>query len=321
MPRYLRNTAILAKIETTAGVDAVPTGAANALLVRDVSITPLESQNVDRAIIRPYFGASEQLVGPGSVRVGFTVELSGSGTAGTAPAWGALFQACAFAEAVLATPGRVEYTPITDSPKTATIYYHDSGVLHKLLGAMGTWKLEAMANGIPVLQFDFVGVDGGISAVAQPSVTLTAWKTPVVISPSTAVDITLGATYAAGVLTGGSVLTSTGISLDGGNKPVLTRFVSTQRIDNTDRQVSGKIELELTAAQEVSNFASVKANTLQSLAFTIGTTAGAKIMLHMPAVQLINPTKSDRDGVRTISYDLRVTPTSAGNDEVRIVNL
>lgn len=35
MARNSRNTIILAKIETTPGIDAVPTGAANALLVSD----------------------------------------------------------------------------------------------------------------------------------------------------------------------------------------------------------------------------------------------------------------------------------------------
>ncbi len=38
MPRYTRKTAILAKIETTYGTDAAPTGAANALLISNQSV-------------------------------------------------------------------------------------------------------------------------------------------------------------------------------------------------------------------------------------------------------------------------------------------
>ena len=81
MPRYVRNTLILAKIETTYGTDATPTGATDAVLVSDVTITPLEAQNVDRNNIRGFFGASEQLVATNYCKVGFTVELVGSGTA------------------------------------------------------------------------------------------------------------------------------------------------------------------------------------------------------------------------------------------------
>ena len=43
MSRLIRNTAILAKIETAYGVDAAPTGAANALLVSNLSINPLNA--------------------------------------------------------------------------------------------------------------------------------------------------------------------------------------------------------------------------------------------------------------------------------------
>lgn len=319
MSRYTRNTAVLVKIETTAGTDAVPTGGANAILVKDQNINPLEAQNVDRALIRPYFGASEQLVGPGLVRVSFTVELQGSGTAGTAPAWWPLMQACGYQDGgTLSSPARNELLPITDSFKTATIYYNDSGVLHKLLGAVGTFTLEAMADQIPVLKFDFIGADGGISAAALPAVTLTAWKTPYVVGPSTAVDVTLGATYAAGAFTGGTTYVSTGLMLDGGNTTGLTTFVSKQTPEITDRQATGKVELELDAAAEVSLMATVKANTLQSLAFQVGLVAGRKIMLHAPGVQFTNPSKAERNGVRVIGYDLRLVPIS-GNDELRLV--
>jgi hypothetical protein len=65
-------------------------------LVRDLSITPLQSDVVDRELIRPYLGASEQLLANTRVEVTFQVELAGSGTAGTAPAFGGVLQACGF---------------------------------------------------------------------------------------------------------------------------------------------------------------------------------------------------------------------------------
>ena len=65
---------------------------------------------------------------------------------------------------------------------------------------------------------------------------------------------------------------------------------------------------------------SVKANTLQSLAFTIGTVSGSKLIIFKPAIQLINPKKVDLNGTRLIGYDLRAlpTPTGSGNDELRM---
>ena len=80
--RYHRNTAILAKIEATYGTDATPTEAANALLVSNVSINPLNAQNVSRDLIRPFLGGSEQLVGAANIELSFDVELAGAGAAG-----------------------------------------------------------------------------------------------------------------------------------------------------------------------------------------------------------------------------------------------
>ncbi|MEG1971187.1 MAG: phage tail tube protein, partial [Burkholderiaceae bacterium] len=179
MPRILRNTAILAKVETTYKTDAVPTGAANALLVSNMSITPLNAQNVNRDLVRGYFGGSDQLVGTSNVQTSFDVELAGSGAAGTAPAWGALLQACGYAE-VVTSGQRVEYTPVSTGIKSVTIYYYLDGTLHKLIGARGTFQLRAdMQTGRPVISFSFTGLDGGIAAAANPAMALAAWKTPV----------------------------------------------------------------------------------------------------------------------------------------------
>ena len=100
MARNTRNTAILAKIETTYGTDAVPTGLANALLISDSSFD-ITYNNVERNNIKGYFGSDEMLAGTRFVEMSFAVEVSGSGTAGTAPAWGPLLQACSFAETVV----------------------------------------------------------------------------------------------------------------------------------------------------------------------------------------------------------------------------
>lgn len=317
MPRYIRNTLVLLKVESTSGVDAAPAGATDAVLVSDLTINPLAATNVDRGLLRAYFGASEQLVATANVQCSFTCELAGSGTAATAPQWGDALLACAMAESLLATPDRVEYLPISTALKTATIYWYDDGVLHKLLGCMGNCRIVARAGDRPKLQFDFLGVDGGISAASDTG-TFTAWTTPVTMTKANVVDVTLGCTYSAGAISGGTVYPSTGLELDLGNAVQFVPTLNYEAIDITDRQMSGSVQFDLTAAQEVSFMATVKANTLQSAAITIGTASGNKVLLHMPKVQLINPTKQDLNGRRLVGYQLRVTP-NAGNDELRIV--
>lgn len=320
MPRYVRNTVILAKVEATAGTDASPTGAADAVLVSAMTINPLNAQNVNRDLVRGYFGGSEQLVATAFVTLDITVELAGSGTAATAPQWGDLLLGCAMAEASLTTPNRVEYTPVSSSLKTLTIYYYDDGVLHKMLGAMGTCKLSAKVGERPTLQFTFTGLDGGISA-ASASGTYSAWKTPPTMTKANVVDITLGCTYSAGALASGTIYPSTGLEIDWGHTVNYTPLLSSDRVDISQREMTGSLQLDLTAANEVSFMATVKANTTQSLGLTIGTAAGNKIIIHTPAMQLINPSKQELNGSRLIGYDLRFVPTAggSGNDEIRIV--
>jgi hypothetical protein len=319
MPRYIRNTLILAKPEATPGVDAVPSGAADALLVSDLEITPLDARNVDRNLIRPYFGASEQLVSTASVRCSFTVELAGSGAAATPPQWGDLLLGAACSEALLSAPNRVEYKPASTLLKTLTIYWYDDGLLHKLLGAMANPQLMAKVGDRPMLKFDFIGLDGGATVATSPVPTLTAWKTPPTMAKANVVDISIGCVYAAGALSGGSsAIASQGLELDFGNAVQFTQLLSQERVDITDRQMTGRVSLDLTAAQEVTFMNAVRANTLQSMGLTIGTAAGNKIILFAPAVQMINPRKEELDGSRMIGFDLRFTPL-AGNDELVIV--
>lgn len=317
--RLIRKTAILLKIETVYGTDSVPTGADNAMLVSNLNINPLNAQNVDRDLVRTYLGSSEQLVGTGYVEMSFDVEMQGSGTLGTAPAWGAALRACGFAEAITAA-ARVEYTPVTDSLESATIYWYDDGVLHKGLGGRGSVEIAAGVGERPVFKFKYILLDGGISAAANPALTLTAWKQPKVVTDANTGDLTFGGTYAAGAITGGTTWPSRGLSLNVANAVNFTPLLGGETIDLTQRDITGAVQLDLTAAQEVTFMAAVKANTLDTLSLLHGTTAGYKVLIHAPSFQMINPSKQEVNGKRLIGYDIRCVPVS-GNDELRIVSI
>ena len=328
MPRYARNSVVLAKVEATYGTDAAPTGDANAILVSNLSVNPLNANNVDRDLVRSYFGGSEQLIGSGHVQISFDVEFQNGGTAGTAAAWDPLLQACGFAAgAPLITPARVEHLleSVYASLKSATIYYYDDGVLHKLLGARGSFAVNLNVGERPTYKFNFLGLDGGVTATPNVAPTLTGFKAPLVVTDPNTGAITLGCTYATGALTGGTEYVGSGFEFDMANAVEFTDLLGTatevgQSIDLSNRAMAGKISLDLSAANEVTFMAAVKANTVQSIGLVHGTTAGYKMLVFLAAVQLINPTKEEVNGRRMIGFDMRVLP-SAGNDEIKIVAL
>lgn len=318
--RLVRNTAILAKIETTYGTDSVPTGGVNAILISNQNVNPLVANNVDRAVVRPFLGGSEQLVGTRYKEVSFDVELVGASAVGTAPAWGSLLRACGFAETLTAST-RVDYLPISAAWESVSIYYYDDGVLHKLLGARGAVVMSGQLGEIPKLQFRFVGIDGGDTAVSNPAVTLTAFQVPEVVVDANTGDLTFGATHSptgAPALTAGTNFPSQGLTVDMGLAVNFTPLLGQETVDITDRQATGRIVMDLTAAQEVANMTTVKSAAGSSLGLVHGTAAGKRVLFFMPSVQLINPSKVEQNGKRMVGYDLRVNP-SAGNDELRLV--
>jgi hypothetical protein len=172
----------------------------------------------------------------------------------------------------------------------------------------------------PVLSFKVLGLDGGVTAATPAALTLSGFKAPSVISELNTGDVMLGCTYTAATpeLTAGMGYPSQGLEIALGNSVNFTPLLGGETIDVTDRAVTGKVQLDLAAAQEVAFMASVKANTLQSVGLMHGIAAGYRVMVFMPAVQLINPSKVDVNGKLMVGFDLRAVPL-LGNDELKIV--
>ncbi len=173
-----RKRLIQVKKESTYGTDSTPAGT-DALLVRNLEITPIEADVVSRDLIRPYFGNSPQLLANTRVSITFQVELAGSGTAGTAPRYGAVLQACGLSETIVAATS-VTYAPVSSSLSSATIYFNNDGIRHILTGCRGTFVLNAEVGQIPTIDFTMIGVYNAPTDTALPSVTYSAQASPLI---------------------------------------------------------------------------------------------------------------------------------------------
>ena len=181
MAKLFRKKMLLAKIETTYGVDATPTGAANAILTKDLSINLMQGNTVERNVDRTTLGGDIAIHVAPYTTVSFSVELASSGAAGTAPAWGPLLQACGFSETLVAST-TATYAPVSTGFKSATLYFHIDGLLHKLLGCRGTFTVSMDPGSLPYLNFTFTGIRAAPTDTALPTPTLTAFKTPLAVN-------------------------------------------------------------------------------------------------------------------------------------------
>ena len=93
-PKFIKKLAVLVAIEATVGTIVVPV-AADAIEVSDVTLTPIEGDEVDQGVIRPYFGASETTMVTLYRKIAFSVGFAGVGTVGDLPGWATLLRASA----------------------------------------------------------------------------------------------------------------------------------------------------------------------------------------------------------------------------------
>ncbi|MQT13641.1 phage tail tube protein [Segnochrobactrum spirostomi] len=306
MARRWKKMAILAKVETTVGTDAVPTGAANAIQALDVTLTPLAGDEIQRDYMVPYLGNQGALLVGNYNELQFSVELSGSGTLGTPPALAPLLKACAFAE-VITAGASVAYNPISSGFQAVSIYANLDGVNHVLLGARGTCTLNLAPKQIPRLQFNFKGLLGPIADVALPSVTLTSWLPAVPVSKANTPVWTLH----------GHSAIAESLSIDVGNTVTVRSLVNYEGIEITDRSATGSMVIEAVAIGTKDWFSLARAGTTGALAITHGMVAGNIVDIAAPAVQIGRPTYGQTDAIINNTLPLMLRPAS-GNDELTL---
>jgi len=304
MALLTRKRVILIEAESSYGTDPNP-GATDVVLVRDLSITPQSSDVVNRDVVRPFLGASEQLLANTSVEVSFSVELAGSGAAGTAPRYGAALKACGLSETV-SSGTSVTYAPVSSSFSSITIHYNTDGVRHKVTGARGTVVLNASVGEIPSLDFTFTGIYNAPDDSALPSVTYGNQATPLVFKN--------GNTTSFQLLSFSAALMS--LSMDLGNSTVYRELVGgTKEVIITDRAASGSVSIEAVALSSKDYFAAALTDaSLGNLTITHGTAAGNIVSLSSGKVDIGDVAYGEADGIQMLEIPYTLVPSASGNE-------
>jgi len=308
MALLTRKRLILAKAEATYGTDPTPTGSANAILVRNLEITPLQSDIVQRELIRPYLGNYEQLLAQARVQVTFEVELAGSGAAGTAPAYGPVLKACGLSETVVATTS-VTYAPVSTSFSSVTIYFYQDGIRHIVTGARGTFTLNGQVGAIPTIAFTMTGI--------YNAPTDTALATPTYANQATPLIFKNGNTTSFSAFSYSGALQS--IDLNLGNEIVYRELIGgTKEVLITDRKPAGTMSIEAVLLATKNYFTVSTGSTTGSVSFQHGTTAGNIATLTMAQSDLADASYADLNGIAMLNLPYVATPTAAGNDELSL---
>lgn len=308
MPLKIRSTVIAAKIESVYGTDSVPTGAANAMLVSNVELSPLNGDTVKRENMRGGLGAYQDIHVGVHVMLSFDVEIAGAGAAalaaGTPPAYGVLNRACGWAENSVAATSTT-YLPVSQNEESVTVYPWIDGQLHKMLGVRGSRDIKINSKGIAYYRYNLTGLWADPASVANPTVDFSAFQDPLPVSNTNTPTFTLHGFSA--------VLYS--LEVQQGNTVVHRDLVGVEDVQITTREMVGKAVIEAPALSTKNFFTIAKANTLAAMQLVHGTVAGGIVQFDAPQAQIKAPKYGQQDGNVTIEMDLLFVPTDAEDDE------
>jgi len=309
MPKLHRKRSILAKAESSYGSDPTPTGSANYVQVIDLNIEPVVSDEVSRDLIRPYMGNYEVLLANTRVNVTFDVEMSGSGSAGTAPKYGAILKACGLSETI-SGGNTVTYAPVTTPSDSVTLFVNYDGVRHKVTGCRGTFSMSCEVNNIPRISFSLTGIFNAPTDTALPTVTVSNQASPLIFKN--------GSTSSFAIYGFAAALQSW--NLDFNNEVVYRELVGgTKEVLITDRRPSGTAVVEAVALSGHNFFTDATGTSTGTNTWLHGTVAGNKVTVSCPQSDLGQPTYEESDGITMLSLPFYATPTASANNEFSLV--
>ena len=307
MPKKTRLRALLAKDESSYGSDPTATGSANAILCTELSIEPIQSDEVSRDLIRSYLGNYDTLLANTRAQVTITVEMAGSGTAGTKPHYGCLLTSCGMSETIVANTS-VTYAPVSSNFDSCTIVYNADGVQHKLTGCRGTYSLSCEVGSIPTITFVMTGIYNAATDTAMPACTFQNQADPLVFKKGNTSNFQFQG-YAGAL---------NSFSFDMNNEIVYRELVGgTSEVLLNNRAPAGTVQLESVALATKDYFANAINNVSGNNTFLHGTAAGNKLTVTMPKANITAPAYASVDDIDMLDLAFTAVP-NAGNDEISL---
>jgi hypothetical protein len=307
-----RKKFLIAKIESSYGVDPSPVGGSDAVQVTNLELTPIESDNVQAATFQGFIGNSTRgtLVANKRVSVTFDVELAGSGTAGTAPAFGPLLKSCGLSETTVVATS-VTYAPVSSSFDSATIYCFYDGTQHKITGARGSVTFNMTAGQFAVASFNFIGIYNAPDNTAlSGSFTVANQAAAIEVNDTNVTTATFH---------GVTSVRLESIDLALNNELLYKETASSKEVLITNRASGGTAVIEAPAVGTTDYFAKAVAVTTGNSSFVLGATAGNIVTVNAAQTDITGVSYGDTNGVISLSMPYLALPTTAGNNEMSLV--
>ena len=300
---------ILAKVEAAYGTDPVPVAATDAILAQNVEIS-VAGRRVERGAYPGFMGKQAPVNVGEAVKVKFRTEIKGNGVAAdTPPEIGVLFKGCNFTETVNAAVS-VAYAPNSNISGNTSIalYASQHDLLHKIIGARGTFSITCKAGEYAYIDWEFTGIYAGPVDSAIAAGTFNATIPPRFLSALTS----LAAYDVVFETISFDIQNQIAKRVDANSATGIKEWLITQRAPK------GNIDPEMVAVATKDLWGLWSASTQAAIMSTIGSAVGNKCVITAPKAVLDVPSYGDRENWLTLSCPFTLHPTAAGNDELTL---
>lgn len=304
---------LLAKEESSYGVDPTPVVASNAVEAKNIKVNVV-GDPLDRDLQNNSLSPNSPVMGKRYIEVSFDVEIKGSGTKGTAPRIGDLLEACGMSETA-SVGSSVVYKPSSTAHKSVTFYIYDyqgdgssNSRLHKVTGARGTWDIRLASGNVAIISFQFQGIYNAPTDVSTPSAPTYETTTPPVVnsaglslnSVTTLVAQEMALSLANAISQREDLSATTG----------LAGFVI------TGRKPTGSLNPEAVLASVYDYATDLVAGTQRALSIVVGSATGNKLTITAPKLTIDAINDEERNGVLVDGIPFHLGKDS-GDDEIQ----
>jgi len=297
---------LLLALESSYGVDAAPTAALNALRVTNTNFTPMDAEEKELEYKKESFGANKKIITRLNSKLSFDMYVAGSGTPGTPPPVGLPLQICAHSETIVPDT-EVVYALVQEAIKSGTIYFWKDGILHKMTGCFGSYKVSYQAGELPKWTFDVQGNYVDPADTARPdNINWDSYIDPVAAIPLFTGDIS--------VL--GKQFKMKQFDLDGKRKIVQPKWVNAQETMISDATPDGSFEIEAPTLAEKDFFLAAKNAEEGELLYTHGNVPGNIVETRINRAALSRPEYGSNEDILTLKVNYTALHKDGNDDAV-----
>jgi len=348
--------AALASDGYTVTTNAEPIGDCTYLIAKEIEITPLTGDSIERDYIRGYTGSYTSYMANKQAQITLTVELTGLNkdnasasavTAADKPGWDPLMQACGNSSTVADTDevgdGDTDFDAVVYAPMNlggsipiCTIRFYLDGLEHVMHDCRGTFTINYQAGEVPTLVFTMTGIYATPTAVTFPTTNgITYKQLPGTVFQAQYSDtaanaaVPAGGFAFAGIDSGSGTFGCSSFTFEQGNETTYRSIVGVApEVKLLERRASGTAVVQGSAANFASLFGKAENEVLTSTKTQVlhgreyndesSTNLYRRVLLTVDSTRVGQPTYQDDSGIHLLSCPFAAVPSDAGNDEYKL---